>query len=301
MTAAAHTLPVAAPVAAASASQPGRVAWLALPGAGYLVLVFALPLAVLLATSFQNEQGQFSLAGYANFLSDSYNALVVWNTLKIAVVVTGVCLAIGYPVAFAMARASLPVQGLMFLSLILPLSVGVIVKSFAWTILLRSNGMVNQLLMTFGLVDEPVKLLFNERGLVIAAVQVFLPFMVLPIFTVARQIDSRMKEAAFTLGATPWYAFLRVTWPLSLPGVVTGCAFVFSMAVSMYVIPALLIGDRYQTLPALMARAYLFMRDRQSGSTMAVMLLLIAVVIVVGSTLLTRRLQARTQTAGAAA
>jgi putative spermidine/putrescine transport system permease protein len=279
----------------ASESSRGRVAWLALPGAGYLAVVFALPLLVLLATSFQAEGGGFSLQGYAAFLSDPYSAQVVWNTLKIAGVVTGICLLIGYPVAFAMARASLPVQGLMFLALILPLSVGVIVKSFAWTILLRSGGLVNGALMTLGLVDEPVKLLFNERGLVIAAVHVFLPFMVLPIFTVARQIDSRMKEAAATLGAGPLHAFLRVTWPLSLPGVVTGCAFVFSMAVSMYVIPSLLIGDRYQTLPALMARAYLFMRDRQAGSTMAVMLLLIAVAIVVGSTVLTRRLQARAQ------
>ena len=279
----------------------GRIAWLALPGAGYLMLVFALPLAILLATSFQAEQGNFSLKGYTDFFSDAYNARVVWNTLKTALTVTGLCLLIGYPVGFAMARASLPVQGLMFLTLILPLSVGVIVKSFAWTILLRSNGMVNQLLMTLGLVDEPVKLLFNERGLVIAAVHVFLPFMVLPIFTVARQIDSRMKEAAATLGAGPVHAFLRVTWPLSLPGVVTGCAFVFSMAVSMYVIPALLVGDRYQTLPALMARAYLFMRDRQAGSTMAVVLLLIAVAVVVGNTVLTRRLQARGRTSGDAA
>ncbi|MDB5880060.1 MAG: binding-protein-dependent transport system inner rane component [Variovorax sp.] len=285
----------------ASNSATGRVAWLALPGAGYLLLVFALPLAILLATSFQAEQGGFSLKGYTDFFSDGYNARVVWNTLKTALTVTGLCLLIGYPVGFAMARASLPVQGLMFLALILPLSVGVIVKSFAWTILLRSNGMVNQLLMALGLADEPVKLLFNERGLVIAAVHVFLPFMVLPIFTVARQIDSRMKEAAATLGAGPVHAFLRVTWPLSLPGVVTGCAFVFSMAVSMYVIPSLLVGDRYQTLPALMARAYLFMRDRQAGSTMAVVLLLIAVVIVVGNTVLTRRLQARGRTSGDAA
>ena len=280
----------------ASNAAPSRVAWLALPGAGYLLLVFALPLAILLATSFQAEQGGFSLKGYTDFFSDAYNARVVWNTLKTALTVTGLCLLIGYPVGFAMARASLPVQGLMFLTLILPLSVGVIVKSFAWTILLRSNGMVNQLLMALGLVDEPVKLLFNERGLVIAAVHVFLPFMVLPIFTVARQIDSRMKEAAATLGAGPVHAFWRVTWPLSLPGVVTGCAFVFSMSVSMYVIPALLVGDRYQTLPALMARAYLFMRDRQAGSTMAVVLLLIAVAVVVGNTVLTRRLQARGRT-----
>ncbi|WP_198137908.1 ABC transporter permease [Verminephrobacter eiseniae] len=282
--------------AAASALACRSVAWLALPGAGYLMLVFALPLAVLLASSFHAPGGALSLAGYARFFSDGYNATVVWNTLKIAVLVTSVCLLIGYPVAFAMARARPAVQALMFLALILPLSVGVIVKSFAWTILLRSNGLVNSTSMALGLADEPVKLLFNERGLVIAAVHVFLPFMVLPIFTVARQIDSCLKEAAATLGATPWYAFARVTGPLSLPGVVAGCAFVFSMAVSMYVIPALLIGDRYQTLPALVARAYLFMRDRQAGSTLAVVLLLIAVAIVVGSTLLTRHLQAKTST-----
>jgi putative spermidine/putrescine transport system permease protein len=279
---------------------PNRAGWLALPGTGYLLLVFALPLAVLLATSFQDADGGFGVAGYRAFFSDGFNAIVVWNTLKVAVIVTLVCLVIGYPVAFAMARASMPVQGLMFLAFILPLSVGVIVKSFAWTILLRSNGPLNNLLLALGMIDEPLKLLFNERGLVIASVHVFLPFMVLPIFTVARQIDSRFKEAAHTLGGTPLHTFRHVTWPLSLPGVVTGCAFVFSMAVSMYVIPALLIGDRYQTLPALMARAYLFMRDRQAGSTLAVILLLIAALIVVGSTWLTRRLQAKTQTAGAA-
>jgi putative spermidine/putrescine transport system permease protein len=288
-------------MASTAHSATSRVAWLAIPGAGYLLLVFALPLALLLASSFQSEQGGFTWQGYTNFLSDPFNATVVWNTLKIAFIVTGLCLLIGYPTAFAMARTSLPVQGGMFLALILPLSVGVIVKSFAWTIILRSNGPINHILMSLGIVDDPVKLLFNERGLVIAAVHVFLPFMVLPIFTVARQIDSRMQEAAATLGATPVHTFLKVTWPLSLPGVVTGCAFVFSMAVSMYVIPALLIGDRYQTLPAMMARAYLFMRDRQAGSTMAVVLLLIAVFIVVASTLLTRRLQARTQAQGVAA
>lgn len=278
-----------------------RLAWLALPGAGYLMLAFALPLAILLASSFQDADGRFGLQGYSAFFSDIYNAQVVWNTLKIAAVVTAICLLIGYPVAFAMARASVAVQGLMFLTLILPLSVSVIVKSFAWTILLRSNGLVNQLLMGLGVVDDPVKLLFNERGLVIAAVHVFLPFMVLPIFTVARQIDSRLAEAAATLGAGPLRTLTQVTWPLSLPGVVTGCAFVFSMSVSMYVIPSLLIGDRYQTLPALMARAYLFMRDRQAGSTLAVVLLAIAVAIVVGSTWLTRHLQQRNTTPGGAA
>jgi putative spermidine/putrescine transport system permease protein len=268
-----------------------------LPGAGYLVLLFALPLAMLLFTSFQSPDGVLTFAGYTRFLADPFNLGVIGNTVRIAFVVTGICLVIGYPVAFAMARAGVAVQGLMFLTLILPLSVGAIVKAFAWTILLRSNGVVNQTLLALGLVDDPVKLLFTERALIIGAVHVFLPFMVLPIFAVARQIDSRIAEAAGTLGAGPVYAFMRVTWPLSLPGVVTGCAFVFSMAVSMYVIPTLLVGDRFQTLPVLLARAYLFMRDRQAGSVMAVILLIIAVAVVVGSTQLGQRLRAATRPA----
>ncbi|WP_233161292.1 MULTISPECIES: ABC transporter permease [unclassified Achromobacter] len=269
------------------------IGWLALPGVSYLLLVFALPLVFLLATSLRATDGGFSLGGYTAFFSDSYHLTVIWNTVKIAAGVTAICLLIGYPVAFAMARASLAVQGLMFLVLILPLSVGVVVKSFAWTILLRSNGLLNMTLLKLGLIDAPLRLLFNERGLVITAVHVFLPFMVLPIFTVARQIDRRLTDAAATLGAGAMYKFRHVVWPLSVPGVITGCTFVFSMAVSMYVIPALVVGDRYQTLPALVARAYLFMRDRQAGSTMAVVLLALAVLIVLISSWLARRVDAR--------
>ena len=136
-----------------------------------------------------------------------------------------------------------------------------------------------------------VRFLFTETGLAIGAVHVFLPFMVLPIYAVARQIDVRLTDAAASLGAGPLLRFTRVVWPLSLPGVVAGVAFVFSMTVSMYVIPSLLMGDRYKTLPTLIARSYLFMRDRQTGSTMAVVLLAIAVTVVIGSALLARRLQ----------
>jgi putative spermidine/putrescine transport system permease protein len=294
-----YSIPAPSLAASAPVRAPGLprfgVGWLALPGAGYLLLIFALPLAFLLATSLRGADGGFSLGGYASFFGDPYHLVVVWNTVKIAGIVTGVCLLVGYPAAFAMARASLPMQGLMFLILILPLSVGVVVKSFAWTILLRSNGLLNITLLKLGLIDSPLRLLFNESGLVIAAVHVFLPFMVLPIFTVARQIDRRLTDAASTLGAGPMYSFRHVVWPLSLPGVITGCTFVFSMTVSMYVIPALVVGDRYQTLPALVARAYLFMRDRQAGSTMAVVLLALAVLVVVISSWLARRVEVRQQ------
>jgi putative spermidine/putrescine transport system permease protein len=173
---------------------------------------------------------------------------------------------------------------------ILPLSVGVVVKAYAWQIVLRRDGVVSQLLVGLGVWDEPQRLLFTETGLVIGAANVFLPFMILPIYSVLRLIDPRLTEAAATLGATPLHRFLRVALPLTLPGIVTGIAFVFSMTVSMYVVPSLVIGDRYQTLATLTGRAFLFMRNEELGSTTAVLLLGLAVSVVVGSSALARRL-----------
>ena len=179
------------------------------------------------------------------------------------------------------------------IALVLPLSVGVVVKAFSWTILLRSDGVVNRFLVAVGALDAPVRLLFTETGLVLGAVNVFLPFMVLPIFSVVKVIDPRLLEAATTLGASPLYRFFRVTLPLTMPGVIAGVAFVFSMSVSMYVIPTLLMGDRFKTLSVLIARSFLFMRDRSLGSTVSVVLLLIAVAVVLASALLTRHWQPR--------
>jgi putative spermidine/putrescine transport system permease protein len=281
--------PAAGAGRAPAGSGAGRDALplLALPATAYLVVAFAVPLVLLLLTSVVTPEG-LSAAGYVRFLSDPFGWKVLGNTLRAALWTTAICLVVGYPVAFALARARGLAQMVLLIALILPLSVGVVVKAFAWTILLRSNGVVNQALLATGLAGEPVRLLFTETGLVIGAVNVFLSFMVLPIFSVVRLIDDRLLDAAATLGASPLHRFLHVTWPLSLPGVIAGVAFVFSMSVSMYVIPTLLVGDRYQTLSTLIARSYLFMRDRALGSSVAVILLVIAVAVVVASGLLVR-------------
>jgi putative spermidine/putrescine transport system permease protein len=264
------------------------LAVLALPATAYLIVAFAVPLVLLLITSVATPTG-LTLDGYVRFFSDAYGWRVLWNALRAALWITAVCLVVGYPVAFALARARGIVQVLLLVALILPLSVGVVVKAFAWSILLRSNGVVNQLLIGIGFTDEPIRFLFTEAGLVIGAVNIFLSFMVLPIFSVVKLIDERLLDAATTLGSGPVHRFLHVTLPLSMPGVIAGVAFVFSLSISMYVIPTLLMGDRYQTLSTLIARSYLFMRDRSMGSTVAVVLLLIAVAIVVASGLLVRR------------
>ncbi len=286
MSAAPATLAVRADLA--GGPPPRRVepvALLALPGAGYLAIAFAVPLALLLASSVVSD-GRLTLAGYRAFLADPFSWTVMANTLRAASLTTLICFVAGYPTAFALARATGVLQAALLTALVLPLSVGVVVKAFAWTILMRSDGVVNRTL-----IDTPVRLLFTEAGLVLGAVNVFLPFMVLPIFSVVKLIDPRLLEAAATLGSSPSHRFFRVTVPLTMPGVIAGVAFVFSMAVSMYVIPTLLMGDRFKTLSVLIARSFLFMRDRSLGSTASVMLLLIAVAVVVASALLTRRWQ----------
>lgn len=261
---------------------------LALPAVAYLALIYGAPLLYLLGRSFFGGGGAF--ASLANFLSDPFSWTVIGNTLRSAAFVTLVCLVIGYPTALVLARSRGFAQAAILVAIILPLSVGVVVKAFAWQIVLRRDGVVSQIMTGLGLWDEPQRLLFTESGLVIGAANVFVPFMILPIYSVLKLIDPRLGEAAATLGASPLYRFFKVSLPLCLPGIVTGVAFVFSMAASMYVIPSLVIGDRFQTLATLTGRSFLFMRNEQLGSTTAVVLLVLTVGIVVGSAWLSRRL-----------
>jgi putative spermidine/putrescine transport system permease protein len=266
-----------------------RMIWLALPAVAYLVIVYALPLLWLLGRSVTGPDG-FTLVQFTAFFADPFSWRVMGNTLRIAFWVTLVALVIGYPVAIAMARARGLMQVLLLVAMILPLSIGVVVKAFAWQIVLRRDGVISQGLVASGIWSEPQRLLFTEAGLILGATNVFLPFMILPIYSVVKLIDPRLTEAGATLGASPLYRFRKILLPLTLPGIVSGSAFVFSMSVSMFVIPSLLIGDRFQTLATLTGRSYLLMRNEALGSTTAVILLVIAVSIVVLSTWLSKRI-----------
>lgn len=272
--------------AAVLAGEP--IAALALPAGFYIGLAFALPIALILWRSFQTAEG-LGIASYVEFFSDSYHLHVLWNSLKLGLVTTAICLLIGFPTAFVMARSPGWLQLLMLALIFLPLTVSVVVKSFGWTILLRRTGLVNQLLLAIGVIDEPLRLIFTEPGLFVGMVNVFLPFMVLPMFSVIRLIDPRLADAAAVLGAGPLGRLLRVWLPLSVPGIVAGSAIVFSLAVSAWLTPTLLAGERYMTLSMVVAKAFLFLQNRSLGSTVAVILLAIAVAIVMASAWLQRR------------
>lgn len=273
-------------------ARSNRIALLAVPGLAFLAVIYGLPLVMLLFKSIQSAEG-LTLVTYVDFFSDPFNQVVLWRTLRVALLTTLLALIIAYPTAFAMARAKGIWLTIFLVALVLPMSLGVIVKAFAWSILFRSNGFINSTLQSLGITEEPVRMLFTETALVIGAANVFLPFMVLPIYSVIRQLDNSLPEAASSLGATPWFRFTRLTLPLTLPGVVAGSAFTFSLAISMYVIPSLIVGERQQTLSMLIARSFLYLRNEPLGSTISAVLLAIAIFVVLFSSWLAGRLGSR--------
>jgi putative spermidine/putrescine transport system permease protein len=280
--------------AASLAARPvlDPLSLLALPAVAFMVTVFALPVLLLLLTSVRGEEG-FSLNGYVRLLGDPYYLNVIGRSLWLGLMTTLGAALLGYPAAFALARARGYWQVVLFALVFLPMTVSVIVKSFGWAIMLRRDGIVNWALLFAGWIDRPLRLLFTEGTLYVGMINVFLPFMVLPIYSGVRMMDSRLPEAAATLGAGPMFRFLHVILPLSLPGLVAGGTLVFSLAVAAYVTPQLLIGERYMTMSMVMAKAFLNLRDWQLGAAMAAVLLAVALVVVVGAALLQRRLARR--------
>ncbi|MEH2481866.1 putative spermidine/putrescine transport system permease protein [Nitrobacteraceae bacterium AZCC 2146] len=259
----------------------------AAPAIVILAALFVVPLVLLLIGSLLSPAG-ITFAEYAKLLGTSHYLGVIWNSLRLALLTTLIALAIGYPAAFALARARGAMRSLLLATLFLPLAASVIVKAFAWTILLRSDGLVNTVLITLGVIREPIRMIFTETALIVGSVNIFLPFMILPIYSVVAQLDRRMTDAAATLGASPVVAFLRVTVPLTVPGIVAGVALVFSLSVSAYVVPTLLIGERYPTLASTIAKAYLLARQPAFGAAAGVVLLVIAVAVITISTRLAR-------------
>jgi putative spermidine/putrescine transport system permease protein len=264
---------------------------LSVPAVAYMVLAFAAPLAWLSASSFW-VNGRLSTANYIRYIGDGFYQGVIANSLLIATITTIVTLLIGYPAAVAMARQRPYVQTLCLAIIFIPLTVGTIFKTFGWTIVFRRNGIVNNTLILLGINDGPVQLLFTKFSLIFGMSNVFLPYMILPIFAVVRQIDIRLMESAATLGAGPIFSFRRIFLPLTLPGVIGGASIVFSLALAAYVTPSLLIGDRMITMSMVIAQGFLYVGNPPLGATMAVTMLAITTVVV----LIASRLAARNGT-----
>ena len=219
----------------------GTVALLA-PAMLIVLLAFIVPLARLVGISLSAPAGP--LVAYAHVLGDDIYARVFVNTFVIAIAVTVIALLIAFPVAFALTRLSRSWRAIVFASVLMPLWISVLVRTFSWMLVLERNGPVNRLIVASGLVDQPLPLLFNRTGVLIGMVHVLLPYMVLPVYGAVRRLDPALVAAAQGLGASNWRIFWRIYLPLTLPGIFAGAVIVFVLSLGFYITPALLGGGK---------------------------------------------------------
>jgi len=214
--------------------------WPALPALILLFLFFLFPVVRMLG--FSIEAG--TLDWYAKALGQGLYLQVFWNTFEIALLVTAICLLLGYPLGFLIATTTPFWATLGFIFVLLPLWTSVLVRTYAWMVLLGRNGVFNRWLIESGIISDPLPLLHNFNGVLIGMVHVLLPYMVLPIYGAVRRLDPALVAAAEGLGASTWRIFWRIYLPLTLPGVFAGAVIVFVLSLGFYITPALLGGGR---------------------------------------------------------
>ena len=224
---------------------------LALPLAALFVAFFVAPLLVLFALSLHTDVAMrtWTVSNYVKFFTDPFNYSILIDTLLLGLKATLVCLVFGYPIAWLCARASARWQSVLLFLVILPILTSVVVRTFAWIVILGRQGVLNQIAMGLGLVNEPLRLLYTELGVVIVLAQVQMPLMVLPILTVLSKMDPNLADASRVLGAGEWRTFWKVTLPLSLPGIIAGCILTYSASITAFVTQSLIGGARLIYMP----------------------------------------------------
>jgi putative spermidine/putrescine transport system permease protein len=272
--------------AARGIDRPGRLRgpavdrWsvLVLPAVVFLVVFFLAPLVMMSLRSLTDPPGA-GLSNYAAFFNQAANLRVLGNTLWIAFLSTVTCLVIGYPYAYLMTIVPGRIAGLLLIGVLLPFWSSLLVRTFAWQVILRDTGVINRFLENVGLISQPLPLIRTTLGVIIGMSHILLPFMVLPIYAVMRRIDPEFGRAAANLGASPVRAFVRVFIPLTLSGVVAGSLLVFVLALGFYITPALLGGARDQMISQLIVSEVQQALDWGSASAMAVLLMAITFAI----------------------
>jgi putative spermidine/putrescine transport system permease protein len=268
------------------ARRLNRMALFLLPSAVLFTLFFFLPIglmammSVLTGNPVVAPNVAFTARHYERIIEDPYHFEVIWTTIRIGLWTTAVALLIGYPLAHLMARVrSRTVHALLLMAVLMPMLTGIIVRTFAWMALLSDKGVVNQMLAAMGL--PAAHLMYNETGIIIGLVHIYVPFMVLTLTGVIGTIDERLEQAAQNLGASPLRAFWEVTLPLSLPGILAGSLLVFALAISAYVTPILMGGFQIMTLPILIYQQISASFNIGFAASLGMVLLTISLILVI--------------------
>jgi len=263
----------------------------------WLVVFFLIPFAIVLKISFSSTQiamppyeplvrwaGEqvlqikLNLANFAFLVQDNLYWMAYLNSILVAAVSTVICLLIGYPIAYAIARSSPAARSILMLLVVLPFWTSFLLRVYAWIGILKNNGLINNLLMATGVIDEPIQMLQTDFAVYVGIVYSYLPFMILPLYANLEKMDLTLLEAAADLGCKPWQAFCKVTLPLSVPGIVAGCLLVFIPAVGEFVIPSLLGDPGMLMIGKVLWTEFFNNRDWPVASAVAIALLLFLVI-----------------------
>ncbi|WP_347697887.1 ABC transporter permease [Nonomuraea sp. B12E4] len=254
------------------------------PGLTYLLVLLLVPLALVLGTSFF-QRGRFGGVVY-EFTTENFGRLidplylgVVGDSLRIAALTTLLALLIGYPTAYVIARLPRKWKTAALVAIVLPFWTNFIIRIYAWIMLLNGPGLVNSGLKVFGL--GPYELLYNEGAVVVGLLYSYLPLMVLPLYAAIERLDPQLREASANLGASAFTTFRKVTLPLTVPGVLTGSLFVFVPSFGNFVIPEMLGGSKSIMVGNLIRNQFLKARDWPFGSTLALALIAVLVVLLI--------------------
>ena len=251
---------------------------LAVPYIVWSALMLVLPMALIALYSLTNQGNtiisfSFTLEHYVKFFTDPDFLLILWRSFVIAVKTTIICLLLGYPVAYFIARSNEKLQSILVLSITIPMWINALVRTYAWIGLLSDGGIIQQILAFFGFHD--VQLLYTEGAVLLGMVYNFLPFMILQINTALCKMDNSLLEASADLGANPLQTFLKVTFPLSVPGVINGITLVFLPAVSSFFIPKLLGGGQYFLIGNMIENQFITVGEWNFGSAISMIMAII--------------------------
>ncbi len=263
-------------------------AWLLLaPALTLFLLCFAVPfltmaaMSVLSANPAVNPNATLSTRHYERMLADSYYAETLWLTLRLGLVTTMASLLIGYPLALWLARApSRLTRTLLMMAVLAPMMMGLVVRTYAWLAMYSNRGVINGTLTGLGIIREPIPFLGSEAAVVISLSHIYVPFMILTLTGVIARIDTRLEEAARGLGASRIGAFLQVTLPLSMPGILAGSLLVFALAISAYVTPTVIGNYTVQTLPILIYQQISASFNLGFAAALGIVLMVVALVLV---------------------
>jgi len=250
----------------------------------YLFIFMILPMILVMVLSlltrgpYGNVIYRINVDNYVRLMDPLY-LRILWYSLSIAALTTTFTILIGYPLAYYIARAQARQRSLLLFLILVPFWTNFIIRIYAWIMILRTEGFLNNLLLNLGLIKVPLYILYTPTAVLIGMVYEFLPFMVLPLYTSLEKIEAAQLEAAADLGARPWRAFMRVTLPLSVPGMIAGSILVFIPAMGMFVVPDLMGGAKTILVGNLIRNQFLVARDWPFGAAASMLLLLLTLAV----------------------